>query len=191
MSSIAVLDDPFPLAAQSTIVRAGGIVRDPTLGQVPPDGALVESVCSRSASKAIFAFSAASIFRLGFFIIRSVYHDRAGRSPIKPPVPKSGSMCDHQDPPLVLRIQPLLQLGERLDAKRENLLSARLILGFEVAGIVGIEFLQPELVAVGDAIRSTKLPTSLDPLRQAQSFEGHRASSLSSVWLSRSGTVLA
>src|SRR5512132_373416 len=91
MSSIAVLDDPFPLAAQSTIVRAGGIVRDPTLGQVPPDGALVESVCSRSASKAIFAFSAASIFRLGFFIIRSVYHDRAGRSPIKPPVPKSGS----------------------------------------------------------------------------------------------------
>src|SRR5512132_53392 len=94
MSSIAVLDDPFPLAAQSTIVRAGGIVRDPTLGQVPPDGALVESVCSRSASKAIFAFSAASIFRLGFFIIRSVYHDRAGRSPIKPPVPKSGSTSD-------------------------------------------------------------------------------------------------
>src|SRR5512132_1612535 len=41
--------------------------------------------------KAIFAFSAASIFRLGFFLIRSVYHDRAGRSPIKPPVPKSGS----------------------------------------------------------------------------------------------------
>src|SRR5512132_2560698 len=98
---------------------------------------------------------------------------------------------DHQDPPLVLRIQPLLQLGERLDAKRENLLSARLILGFEVAGIVGIEFLQPELVAAGDAIRSTKLPTSLDPLRQAQSFEGHRASSLSSVWLFRSRTVLA
>ena len=47
--------------------------------------------CSRSASKAIFAFSAASIFRLGFFIIRSVYHDGAGLAPIKPLVPKSGS----------------------------------------------------------------------------------------------------
>src|SRR5512133_3125395 len=54
------------------------------------------SACSRSASKAIFAFSAASIFRLGFFIIRSVYHDRAGRSPIKPPVPKSGSTSVQQ-----------------------------------------------------------------------------------------------
>src|SRR5512144_639035 len=32
------------------------------------------------ASEAIFAFSAASIFRLGFFIIRSVYHDGADAS---------------------------------------------------------------------------------------------------------------
>ena len=31
---------------------------------------------ARKASNAIFAFSAASIFRLVFFIVRSVYHDR-------------------------------------------------------------------------------------------------------------------
>ena len=31
---------------------------------------------SRIASSAIFAFSAASILRLVFFIVRSVYHDR-------------------------------------------------------------------------------------------------------------------
>ena len=45
----------------------------------------------RNASSAIFAFSAASIFRLGFFIIVSVYHDGADPAPIKPPVPKSVS----------------------------------------------------------------------------------------------------
>jgi len=44
MSSIAVLDDQFPLAVQGTIVRPGGIVRDSTPGPVPPDGALVENV---------------------------------------------------------------------------------------------------------------------------------------------------
>ena len=37
----------------------------------------VTVACSRSASREMFAFSAASIFRLGFFIIRSVYHDGA------------------------------------------------------------------------------------------------------------------
>ena len=31
------------------------------------------------------------LFRLGFFIIRSVYHDGAGFVPTKPLVPKSGS----------------------------------------------------------------------------------------------------
>src|SRR6266540_3838389 len=50
--------------------------------------------CSRSASRAILAFSAASIFRLGFFIIVSVYHDGADPTPIKPPVPKSGSTSE-------------------------------------------------------------------------------------------------
>jgi hypothetical protein len=50
--------------------------------------------CSRSVSKAIFAFSAASIFRLDFFIICSVYHDGADAAPIKPLVPKSGSTSD-------------------------------------------------------------------------------------------------
>ena len=49
--------------------------------------------CSRSASKAIFAFSAASIFGLVFFVIvRSVYHDRADLAPTKQVVPKSGSI---------------------------------------------------------------------------------------------------
>ena len=44
-----------------------------------------------SAGWLLFAFSAASIFRLGFFIIVSVYHDGADPAPIKPPVPKSGA----------------------------------------------------------------------------------------------------
>ncbi|HYD29958.1 MAG TPA: hypothetical protein VEB64_03765, partial [Azospirillaceae bacterium] len=43
---------------------------------------------SRNASSAIFAFSAASIFRLVFLVIgRSVYHDKAALAPIKPLVP--------------------------------------------------------------------------------------------------------
>ena len=37
---------------------------------------------------------AASIFRLGFFIICSVYHDGADLAPIKPMVPKSGSISN-------------------------------------------------------------------------------------------------
>jgi hypothetical protein len=47
---------------------------------------------SRNASSAIFAFSAASIFRLSFVITRSVYHDGASQRPIKPMVPKTGSI---------------------------------------------------------------------------------------------------
>ncbi|MCW8309418.1 hypothetical protein AruPA_20595, partial [Acidiphilium sp. PA] len=35
--------------------------------------------CSRSASKAICAFSAASIFRLVLLMFRSVYHDKTAK----------------------------------------------------------------------------------------------------------------
>src|SRR6266540_1986690 len=70
--------------------------------------------CSRSASRAILAFSAASIFRLGFFIIVSVYHDGADPTPIKPPVPKSGSTS-------VRHRRPCFQIvGCRCNGKRRG-----------------------------------------------------------------------
>src|SRR2546423_15656839 len=47
--------------------------------------------CSRTASSAIFVFSAASIFRLGLLIIVSVYHDGNGHTPIIPVVPNAGT----------------------------------------------------------------------------------------------------
>ena len=47
--------------------------------------------CSLSASSAIFAFSSAAIFRLGSFIIGSVYRAGANTAPTKPMVPKFGS----------------------------------------------------------------------------------------------------
>jgi hypothetical protein len=40
--------------------------------------------------KAIFAFSAASIFRLDLFMIRPVYHDGTASAPTTPVGPKSG-----------------------------------------------------------------------------------------------------
>ena len=43
------------------------------------------------ASKAIFAFSAASIFRLIFFMIRSVYQNGTASAPLKPLVQNPGS----------------------------------------------------------------------------------------------------
>ncbi|MGH7094728.1 MAG: beta-galactosidase [Stellaceae bacterium] len=57
--------------------------------------------CSRSASKAIFAFRNASIFRLVFFIIRSVYHDGTAHAPSTPPAPnpESTSKIDARVPP--------------------------------------------------------------------------------------------
>jgi hypothetical protein len=45
------------------------------------------SPCSRSASKAILAFSAASIFRLGLLIIVSVYHDGDDPAQAASPIP--------------------------------------------------------------------------------------------------------
>ena len=41
--------------------------------------------CYRRASKAIFAFSAASIFRLVLLMFRSVYHDRTAKFQLRAP----------------------------------------------------------------------------------------------------------
>src|SRR6478736_10224745 len=76
----------------------------------------VTVACSRSASRAIFALSAAPIVRLGFLIIASVYHDGNGPVPTSDLVPISGSTseprasmqlssescaCRHHDTPLI------------------------------------------------------------------------------------------
>jgi len=44
------------------------------------------------AMELMFAFSAVSILRLVFVIVRSVYHNGTARAPIKPLVPNSGSI---------------------------------------------------------------------------------------------------
>jgi hypothetical protein len=68
---------PVRLAASSTHRSGWG---EP--GIICAKSAIVDWSCS--APRAIFAFGAASIFRLVFFIIRSVYHDGAALVPIKP-----------------------------------------------------------------------------------------------------------
>jgi hypothetical protein len=55
---------------------------------------------------------------------------------------------DEQHRPSVLRVEPVLQLRERLHAQSERLLSARFVLLAVLQGVVRIDLLQPELVAV-------------------------------------------
>ena len=84
---------------------------------------------------------------------------------------------DQQDRPAVLGVQALLQLREHLGPLGERLLGLRLVLGGQLARVVGVDVLQAELLAVGEAIGRGKRPAPLDPLRQAALCELHRSSS--------------
>jgi len=59
---------------------------------------------------------------------------------------------DEQHRPGVLRIENVLQLGQGFDAHLQDFLGARLVLRFEWTGVRGINILQPECLAVGDAV---------------------------------------
>jgi hypothetical protein len=68
--------------------------------------------CSRTASKAIFAFSAASIFRRALFVMvcSAPSNNGAAALPIKHPVPKTGSASDRHtavDYAHVLKTSPM------------------------------------------------------------------------------------
>ena len=51
---------------------------------------------------------------------------------------------DQQHRPAVLRVEHVLQLGERLDALLQRLLGARLVLGAEVERVAGVDVLEAE-----------------------------------------------
>src|SRR5262249_43123247 len=83
-------------------------MRTTALLQLSPDAKLKRPPearqVPRSASKAIFAFRAASIFRLVLFVIlRSVCRDGTARTPISQPVPIPGSTSPIEAD--VLRVQ--------------------------------------------------------------------------------------
>src|SRR2546427_13005979 len=61
-----------------------------------------------------------------------------------------------------LRIQHVLEMTQRLDAQREHLLRAWLVLGPEIERVGGVEVLQPEPVAVRDPERLRECGGLLD-----------------------------
>src|SRR2546428_232570 len=69
---------------------------------------------------------------------------------------------DEQDGPAVLRVQHVLEMAQRLDAQREHLLRAWLVLGPEIKRVGGVEVLQPEPVAVRDPERLRECAGLLD-----------------------------
>ena len=75
--------------------------------------------CSRKASRAILAFDAASVLRLGLLIICSVQHDGAAPPPIKPPVPKPGSTSARAGP--ACRRQQTPPMNARRDSMATSL----------------------------------------------------------------------
>ncbi len=60
---------------------------------------------------------------------------------------------DEQHRPAVLRVKLVLLLGQPLDAAREQLLRAGLVLGAELARVGRIEILEPEALALDDPVR--------------------------------------
>ena len=73
---------------------------------------------------------------------------------------------DEQHRPAVLRIEHVLQYGERFDAGAERFLGGWLVFLLEPAGVAGIKVLEPESIAVLDAIGLGELPRRLDDFVQ-------------------------
>ena len=69
---------------------------------------------------------------------------------------------DQQHPPAVLRVELVLQLGQRVDADLQRLLRARLVFPPESARVGRIDVLEPETVPVLDAIGLGELARHLD-----------------------------
>src|SRR5262245_47208778 len=69
---------------------------------------------------------------------------------------------DQQQPPLILRIEHVLKLSQHLDAGRQSLFSSRFVLIFKIERIGGINVLQAELAAVGNAERACESAGGFD-----------------------------
>ena len=61
------------------------------------------------------------------------------------------SLQDDQHRPIALGIKLVLQVGEMIGALLQQLFSV--LFGAKMAGVLGIEILQPEFVAVSNAVR--------------------------------------
>ena len=72
---------------------------------------------------------------------------------------------NQQDRPLVLGIEPLLELREQLDPLLERLPS-RLFVGGEILGVTRVDLLEPEAVAVMDPIGLSEVLALLQNLAQ-------------------------
>src|SRR5262245_45090585 len=71
---------------------------------------------------------------------------------------------DEQHRPAVLGVEHVLQLGERLDARGERFLGARLVLGAESQRLAGIDAVEAEPGAIGDAEGLGERSRALDDL---------------------------
>ena len=69
---------------------------------------------------------------------------------------------DNQHRPTVLRIELVLQLGKRRDARGKSLLGARLILGREVERVSGITIFETKILTVRDTEGMRQFSGSLD-----------------------------
>src|SRR4029453_8506587 len=74
-----------------------------------------------------------------------------------------------EDGPAVLRVEPVLELGERLDPDRQRLLRPRLVLGSQVEGVARVDVLQAERRAVLDSEGLGEAAGLLDDLLEIHS----------------------
>jgi hypothetical protein len=71
---------------------------------------------------------------------------------------------DEEHGPAVLRVEPVLQCGERLHPGLQALLGPGLVLSLQPGGILGVDGLETKGVALSDAIGLCELARSLDDL---------------------------
>ena len=68
---------------------------------------------------------------------------------------------DEEHGPAVLRVEPVLQLGQGLHTALQALLGTWLVLRLQPCGIIGVDVLETKFVALGDAIGLRELAASL------------------------------
>ncbi len=67
-----------------------------------------------------------------------------------------------QQRPAILRVEAILQLGDRVDAVLERLERTGLVSGVQAAAVARIDVLQAEALAVLDAVRTRETPGLFD-----------------------------
>jgi hypothetical protein len=137
----------------------------PALGQVPqaaPQVVMVE------------LFRARRLVRVHLAALRiDARHHVLDRSVL----PRSVHGLEHQqDRPAILRVEHVLQFGERLDADGQALDSLRLVLRTQLAGVGRVDILEPEAAAVRDPVRTRDLPCRLDHAVEIKLVVGHARS---------------